>query len=347
MVKKVLTILLVVLLTGWGGYATYLLFDLNNQLEAQNQTITKLKNDTSNTVDELNSNIEKLEKEKTELEGTVETQKKLLESRENFLAVLPPAKEALDRTENKIDPAPFKQKILEAQDIVAAEKVDPENINVQTQNVKNVVAEINNAIQAYDAEQERKRQEQQTNNSNTNTNSGSRNTNNGSSNSGGKTNTNTNNNGGGGGSSNSGGGSSGGGREHTQNIPGLDIVRQALDAVGGSWVRLGAADQVCSVDWAAACAHYDAYIEVDTEYLGNSYDWWYPIMMHEYAHQVQFQHYDKMMNSSQFKALFGSDVEWLADCMSMARMSGYSSGYGYGCSGDQINYGANAWNGNF
>lgn len=331
MIKKVLIVSLVALLTCWGGVAAYLVFDFNNRLEAQNQTITKLQNDTSSTIDELNKNVENLEKEKTELQGTVDNQKKLLESRENFLAVLPLAKDALARTENKIDPAPYKQKVLDAQNVVAEEKTNPENINTQTQNVKNTVAEIDTALQTYDAEQDRARQEreqEQQSNNNRNT----------------ETETETDN---GSYSNNSDSGNSGGGSGPTQSASGLDVVRQALNDVGGGWVRLGAAPVVCGVEWAVACADPSGYIEVDSDYLGRGYNWWYKIMMHEYAHQIQFPHYDQMVKSPTYQNLFGGNIEWAADCMAAARIPGYYSGYGYSCNADQLNYGANAWNGNF
>ena len=132
---------------------------------------------------------------------------------------------------------------------------------------------------------------------------------------------------------------------NTQNIPGLDIVRQALNDVGGGWVNLGAADVVCSLDWAAACAHPGGYIEVDTEYLGQSYDWWYPIMLHEYAHQIQFIHWTNLQSAPRYQQLFGNDIEWLTECMSQARMPDYYSTYGYSCSQEQVNYGSGVWSG--
>lgn len=343
MLKRIILGFIIVFATGWALGASYFAYELNNKLEAAQNVVVESNNKYEKLNDQLTETKASLEKQNAELTATIEEQKKVLESRDNFLATLPPAREALASAENKIDVTNFKQQILDAQNVVATEKVNPTVVDEQAQKVTALTSEITAAVKTYDEEQARKQQQQQkTENTQTSRNNTGHTQ---------PKNTNTNKNSSSGGNTNN-GGSSGGGNTgpkqgSTQNYPGLEIVRQALNDVGGSWVSLGAADVVCSVDWAAACAHYGGYIEVDTQYLGNDYNWWYPIMLHEYAHQVQFIHYDKYRNASGYHNLFGSDVEWLTDCMAMSVMPNYTSGYGYSCSQEQLNYAHGGWSGNF
>lgn len=340
MVKKIFFWVAVVALISWAGLASYGTWTFYNQLNQAQTTNQELLQKQETVEKKLATTTEKLEKQIKTLEDTVKTQEKIIESREKFLASLPPAQAAIVSAADKVDITALKQKILDAQEVVASEKKDFTVVDTQTELVNGVTAEITAAVQAYDAEIARQQEEENSRNNYQNNNGGG-----GSGYSGG-----SNNGGGSGGSGGSSGGSGGGGGStggSTQNYPGLDIVRQALNDVGGSWVSLGAADIVCRVDWAAACAHPGGYIEVDTQYLGNSYWWWYPIMMHEYAHQIQYNHWTKLNNSNRYYELFGGDAEWLADCMSAARISGYESAYGYSCSQDQINYGSGGWSGNF
>ena len=138
-----------------------------------------------------------------------------------------------------------------------------------------------------------------------------------------------------------------------EELPGLRTLssdhpaRLALDAVGGLDIKLGAAPLVCGREDSMACAYPTGVILMVEDYADENYDFYYPVMMHEYAHQVQFKHGQELDRSSQYEQLFGRDGEWLADCMAASKIPGYSSNYQYECSQAQKEYGAGAWKGLF
>lgn len=122
-------------------------------------------------------------------------------------------------------------------------------------------------------------------------------------------------------------------------------ARQALDAVGGTDIKLGSADMVCDWEKALACAYATGVVLVRSEYADESYDWWYDYMMHEYAHHVQFEYTYAMWKSDGYKTLFDSDIEHLADCMAAAKIADYISPYGNKCTQQQKDFGRDAWQG--
>lgn len=139
--------------------------------------------------------------------------------------------------------------------------------------------------------------------------------------------------------------------ENLQTLPASHPARLALNAVGGADIKLGSAKTVCGkapIDNAAACAYASFKVVLIAERdLENSYDYFYDIMMHEYAHQVQFSNWESLESSQEYKVLFEGDLEWLADCMSAAKIQDYRSGYEYSCTSAQVAYGAKAWSGDF
>lgn len=132
-----------------------------------------------------------------------------------------------------------------------------------------------------------------------------------------------------------------------QTLPSNHPARIALNIMGGADIRLGAADRVCESPDAAACAYSSNIILIANDYTDANYDLLYNLLMHEYAHQVQFKHHETMQTSDGFVNLFNNDMEWMADCMAAAKLSNYISGYGNTCSDEQVSYGEQAWNGFF
>jgi hypothetical protein len=135
--------------------------------------------------------------------------------------------------------------------------------------------------------------------------------------------------------------------EGLRTLPADHPARKALDAVGGANILLGAAPVVCGFDNSLACAYPSGVILLAEEFTNEDYDYYYGVMMHEYAHQIQFKYREDLEYSEQYDVLFGKDIEWLADCMAAAKIPGYSSNYQYKCSASQVTYGAKAWQGVF
>jgi hypothetical protein len=138
-----------------------------------------------------------------------------------------------------------------------------------------------------------------------------------------------------------------------QDLPGLRTLpsnhpaRQALDAVGGTDIKLGAAPVVCGRDDSLACSYPSGVILLADAFANGNYDYYYPIMMHEYAHHFEFKYGRELEESKGYEQLFGLDKEWLADCMAASKIPGYMSNYRYECSSEQKEYGAGAWKGIF
>lgn len=130
-------------------------------------------------------------------------------------------------------------------------------------------------------------------------------------------------------------------------LPSNHPARQALDAVGGTDIKLGAAPVVCGREDSMACAYPTGVVLMVEDYANENYDFYYPVMMHEYAHQIQFKYGQELDYSQGYEQLFGGDKEWLADCMAASKIPGYSSNYQYKCSVEQKNYGAGVWKGIF
>lgn len=129
----------------------------------------------------------------------------------------------------------------------------------------------------------------------------------------------------------------------------LTSARAALDEVGGSWVTLDARDLVCDMTDAIACAT-PGHVSVASHVAENSKEWWIGPMTHEYAHQIQYQNWDKVMNSVRAVELFGEGdrrIENMADCMTVSKLPNYIGPYQPNCSAEQVAYGTEAWNGNF
>lgn len=128
----------------------------------------------------------------------------------------------------------------------------------------------------------------------------------------------------------------------------LSGARQALDAVGGTWVGLGRADVVCGLPAAIACAHSDGTVMVANRVAGNDSGYWMGPMAHEYAHQIQFKNYAALLASPTLTSLFEAGtpgIERLADCMAVILVPTWNGPYQASCSQDQLAFAQRVWTG--
>lgn len=129
----------------------------------------------------------------------------------------------------------------------------------------------------------------------------------------------------------------------------FNTARRALDDVGGARVGLRSADIVCDSAVAVACSSPEGHITVANRVMGKGYEFLRQLMMHEYAHQVQFRSKAKMEASENYQSLFGEfgddAFEAAADCMAQARIAMPDVGYDLGCTADQLAWGKGAWQG--
>lgn len=108
---------------------------------------------------------------------------------------------------------------------------------------------------------------------------------------------------------------------------GFERVRQALDQVGGAGVGLYESSS-CAGGEAPACANSGGYIK----YRADIASWSMPrlqwAMAHELAHIYQFRVWGALNDAPAYVSLFGSDPEFLANCMALVR--GYPGSQGCG-----------------
>jgi hypothetical protein len=115
-------------------------------------------------------------------------------------------------------------------------------------------------------------------------------------------------------------------------------VRAALDRVGGGGVGLYESSS-CAGGNAPACANSNGYIK----YRADIANWdsgrlnW--AMAHELAHIYQFRVWGALNASGAYASMFGSDPEFLANCMAVVR--GFPGSVG--CNGDQQAWASGIW----
>ncbi|MGW8482020.1 hypothetical protein ACWGJP_02705 [Microbacterium sp. NPDC055903] len=115
-------------------------------------------------------------------------------------------------------------------------------------------------------------------------------------------------------------------------------VRAALDRVGGAGIGLYESGS-CAGGSAPACANSDGYIK----YRADVADWdegalnW--AMAHELAHIHQFRVWGALTASGSYQRLFGSDPEFLANCMAVVRGCPGS----VGCDAQQQAWASGVW----
>lgn len=124
----------------------------------------------------------------------------------------------------------------------------------------------------------------------------------------------------------------------TSGPDGYARVRAALDRVGGGGVGLYESSS-CAGGSAPACANSNGYIKyrADIANWGEGRLNW--AMAHELAHIYQFRVWGALTSSSAYGSMFGSDPEFLANCMAVVR--GYPGSVG--CNGDQQAWASGIW----
>lgn len=115
-------------------------------------------------------------------------------------------------------------------------------------------------------------------------------------------------------------------------------VRAALDLVGGGGVGLYESSS-CAGGNAPACANSNGYIKYRADIVNWSSSRLNWAMAHELAHIYQFRVWGALTSSGAYGSLFGSDPEFLANCMALVR------GYGgsVGCNGEQQAWASGIW----
>lgn len=127
------------------------------------------------------------------------------------------------------------------------------------------------------------------------------------------------------------------------------VPREALNNID-STIGMSVVTAPCNSDTAVACVtgSNPKHVQVAEKYLHYSYNLWYMIMMHEYAHTVQLTNYDALSKSESFQKLFGKDLELQADCMAEAVIGeDYFSTYSNTCTPEQLASASNVWNAKF
>ena len=115
-------------------------------------------------------------------------------------------------------------------------------------------------------------------------------------------------------------------------------VRAALDLVGGGGVGLYESSS-CAGGNAPACANSNGYIKYRADIVNWSdgrLNW---AMAHELAHIYQFRMWGSLSSSGAYGVLFGSDPEFLANCMAVVR--GYPGSVS--CDGEQQAWSSGIW----
>lgn len=115
-------------------------------------------------------------------------------------------------------------------------------------------------------------------------------------------------------------------------------VRAALDLVGGGGIGLYESSS-CAGGNAPACANSNGYIKYRADianWSSGRLNW---AMAHELAHIYQFRVWGALTSSGAYGSMFGSDPEFLANCMALVR--GYPGSVG--CNGDQQAWASGIW----
>lgn len=309
----VLIIAALVLIGGSGGY----IYQLQTQLTEGNALFLSQKTAYEEQILSLEQERDALHDTISGLEVDLVAKSALLASREGFLANLAELHDTVVSAEGKINTTEAMGKAFEAQDLVYKEASSIEVVEQQQTLLKQETENLKEMLVAWELEQARQAAEEAQKNQPSATPKPS---------------------------------------SSQKPVPPpaeptpprdpLSTPRQALNDVGGSWVTLSSADMVCNMSRAVACAT-TGHITIATKYVNSSYGFWYDYMMHEYAHQIQFNNWGVMKASPFYQNAFNSDPEWLATCMAEHRKPGHRTGYNYSCSSEQMAYASRAWNNDF
>lgn len=132
-------------------------------------------------------------------------------------------------------------------------------------------------------------------------------------------------------------------------------AEKALDDISGGTVDFVIDKDGCRntlTPYVLACVRGDnplrVYVVDENAAEVESYEFWFPIMMHEFAHTIQLRNYGTITVSAGYINEFESDLEWYADCMAQWKIgASYVSSYGNTCTTKQLQLGKDAWSGVF
>lgn len=232
------------------------------------------------------------------------TRQAVLAERPAFLAAVAAADAAFTSAADKVDVSTHRANVIAAQNTVLAERKDPEVIKAQAAAVTDIAGQVTAAVAAFDAQADADAAAAQS--SHTRDSSGD--------------------------TSQS---SSGGGDDW------FTDMRNRLTNIGGGGYNLIEYDGNCGAVWAVACA-VPGTIKVNSSlagWSGSERNW---VVAHELAHQYQYAIWDQLHASPAFSALYGGNLERLANCMANA--------WGYGgrgnCSSADFDFARAVWAGN-
>lgn len=241
----------------------------------------------------------------------------LVEARAPFLAAVGAFGTTLESATGKVDASAHRARVETAQDAVLAERDRPDVVAAATETVRSSAGELDAAVKSYDEEQRRIAEAAAAAAAAASA---------------------AKSRGGSGGWSGGasiaqsrGGGGGGGGNA-------VDRARGALAQVGGGHIAVRAYDGNCQGRYADTCSYSSGYIAVAPAIAGYSQSRLLWAMAHEFAHQAQFGVWGSLQRSGTFAALYGGNMEKLANCMAAVR------GYGSGCSAEQMHFASGVWN---
>lgn len=240
----------------------------------------------------------------------------VLAERAGLKAAADEMRAALKLAHEKVDATDTKKRALEAQEVALKERTDPGVVKDQAADIRSLADELKAQVAAYDEEQARQAaeaeaQSREAQNQGSSNNDVQQSTNNG--------------------------GDSGGGNDW------FGYARWKLNSIGGGWVNLELFDGNCGGKYVNACA-WPGVIKISNGFasMGQSRQDW--AIVHEYAHQFQFNNWGPLHDSARFQSLYGGDLELLANCM--ASSWGYwDHGHAGQCHGERLSYAAGVWNG--
>lgn len=220
-----------------------------------------------------------------------------------------------------IDVSAQRERVLAAQETVVAERADPSTVERAMREVRAAEADLAGSIDAWQAEQQRRAEAEAAALRQRSAVAVG-----GSGRSGGQVSA----------PASTGGGSGAGAPAEAAPASGYGTVRAALDAVGGGGVPLEESGSACGL----ACASSRGVITFRPALANESWGTIMWVMSHELAHIHQFRVWGALQGSGTYAALYGGDIELLANCMATVR--GYAS---TSCSSDQLGFAAGIWSG--
>lgn len=331
------------LLVGTGGYGAHAFVFAQETTSVRERATT-----AQQSADTVAEDTAALERTLTTVRGDVADLTAARDARGDFSSHVAAAAEVIAAANGKVDPTPYRQRVLDAQNAVLAAR-DGSTVQEQTAAVEAAAVELAAAITEFDAAAKKAaeeaaakaaREKQAAKSAGGTKSTGSSG---GASGSGGSKSSTSGGGGGGGGGTaarvNDGVGRGGG---PTSGEWWFQEMRQMINDAGGGRFALSVYDGNCGGTWAYACADYNQGILVHPD-IANTPDYYrLYVARHELAHIYQYRVYNDLMNAAGYQRVFGRSIELLADCMVAQRYGGYTT---YSCSGEQTSWAAGIWDG--